>query len=170
MRITKVDIVTSAVNVSVEDKTKKLERVEVLSGKTYKIKSPIYEHAFYVTINDYQGRPFEMFINSKNMDNFQWVAALTRVASSVMRIEKDLTFLVRDLQSVLDPKGGYFKQGSWIPSLVYEIGSVLKLHMGEAKVPKAVHTGIPCPKCGELTLVASEGCNSCPSCLYSKCA
>ena len=116
-----------------------LERPEMLIGSTYKIKTPLSEHALYVTINDIilnQGtehelrRPFEMFINSKNMDHFQWIVALTRIISAVFRKGGDVTFLVEELQSVFDPKGGYFKKGGrFMPSLVAEIGDVIDSHL-----------------------------------------
>ncbi|MFT5393787.1 MAG: hypothetical protein ACI8PT_003991 [Gammaproteobacteria bacterium] len=117
----------------------KLERPEMLLGSTYKIKTPLSEHALYVTINDVilnsgteheQRRPFEIFINSKNMENFQWVVALTLIISAVFRKGGDVTFLVEELHSVFDPKGGYFKRGGkFTPSLVAEIGDAIEAHM-----------------------------------------
>jgi len=117
----------------------KLERPEMLVGSTYKVKTPLSEHALYITINDIilnqeteheQRRPFEIFINSKNMDNFQWVIALTRVISAVFRKGGDATFLVEELKAVFDPKGGYFKRGGkFMPSLVAEIGETIENHM-----------------------------------------
>ncbi len=117
----------------------KLERPERLLGATYKLKTPLSEHALYVTINDIvlnEGtehelrRPFEIFINSKNMDHFQWIVALTRIMSAVFRKGGDVTFLVEELRSVFDPKGGYFKKGGrFMPSLVGEIGDVLESHL-----------------------------------------
>jgi hypothetical protein len=116
-----------------------IKRDAVLEGKSYKIKPPTEEHALYVTINDIVlnagtehevRRPFEMFVNSKNMDHFQWIVALTRIVSAVFRKGGDCTFLVEELQSVFDPKGGYFKKGGrYMPSLVAEIGDVLRQHM-----------------------------------------
>ncbi|SDD99241.1 NrdJb [Aquimonas voraii] len=116
-----------------------IERPEVLVGSTYKIKSPLFEHALYVTINDIvlnQGtahesrRPFEIFINSKNMDHFQWVVAITRIMSAVFRKGGDVTFLVEELKAVFDPRGGYFKAGGvYMPSIVAEIGAVVEDHM-----------------------------------------
>jgi hypothetical protein len=116
----------------------KLERPEVLLGSTYKIKTPLTEHALYVTINDIvlnpgtpheKRRPFEIFINSKSMDHFQWVVALTRVISAVFRKGGDVTFLVEELRSVFDPRGGYFKKGRYTPSLVAELGDVIECHL-----------------------------------------
>ena len=116
----------------------KLERPDLLEGSTYKIKTPLTEHAMYVTINDIvlnpdtpheRRRPFEIFINSKNMDHFQWVIALTRVISAVFRKGGDSTFLVEELHAVFDPKGGYFKKGHYTPSLVAELGDVIERHM-----------------------------------------
>jgi hypothetical protein len=118
-----------------------LSRPDKLVGNTYKIKTPVTEHALYITINDVvmnegtpqeHRRPFEIFINSKNMDHFQWIVALTRVMSAVFRKGGDVTFLVEELHSVFDPSGGYFKKGGkYIPSLVAEIGEVLQQHLEE---------------------------------------
>ncbi len=117
----------------------KLERPPLLQGSTYKIKTPLSEHALYVTINDITlnpgtkhelRRPFEIFINSKNMDHFQWIVALTRIISAVFRKGGDVTFLVEELRSVFAPHGGYFKKGGkFMPSLVAEIGEVLENHL-----------------------------------------
>jgi hypothetical protein len=75
-------------------------------------------------------RPFEVFINSKNMDHFQWIVALTRIVSAVFRKGGDVTFLVEELRSVFDPSGGYFKKGGkFMPSLVAEIGDVIHSHL-----------------------------------------
>ena len=116
-----------------------LERPQSLVGATYKIKSPLFEHALYVTINDIvlnadtkyeQRRPFEIFINSKNMDHFQWIVALTRIMSAVFRKGGDVTFLVEEMKAVFDPRGGYFKAGGvYMPSIVAEIGAVIEQHM-----------------------------------------
>jgi hypothetical protein len=117
----------------------KLKRPEMLIGSTYKVKTPLSEHALYVTINDIilnagteneLRRPFEIFINSKNMDHFQWIVALTRIISAVFRKGGDVTFLVEELRSVFDPRGGYFKKGGkYMPSLVGEIGDAIECHM-----------------------------------------
>ncbi|MBK1887644.1 MULTISPECIES: NrdJb [Marinobacter] len=116
-----------------------IERPEFLVGTTYKIKPPVAEHAMYITINDiilnedtdHESRqPYEVFINSKSMEHFQWVIALTRVISAVFRKGGDLTFLVEELRSVYDPNGGYFKKGGvFMPSLVAEIGAVIEKHL-----------------------------------------
>ncbi len=116
-----------------------LARPEALQGTTYKIKTPLSEHALYVTINDItlnpgteheMRRPFEIFINSKNMEHFQWIIALTRILSAVFHKGGDVTFLVDELRSVFDPQGGYFKKGGrYTPSIVAEIGDVIEQHM-----------------------------------------
>lgn len=117
----------------------KVERPEVLLGSTYKIRTPLTEHALYLTINDIVlnpgtehelRRPFEIFINSKNMDHFQWIVALTRIISAVFRKGGDVTFLVEELHSVFDPRGGYFKKGGkFMPSLVAELGDAIETHL-----------------------------------------
>jgi hypothetical protein len=117
----------------------KVERPDTLIGATYKIKSPLFEHALYVTINDIVlnadtehelRRPFEIFINSKNMDHFQWIVALTRIMSAVFRKGGDVTFLVEELKAVFDPRGGYFKAGGvYMPSIVAELGAIIEQHL-----------------------------------------
>ncbi|MDZ7685687.1 MAG: NrdJb [Gammaproteobacteria bacterium] len=116
-----------------------IKRPDVLRGHTYKIKTPLSDHAMYITINNIvlnedteneQEYPFEIFINSKNMDQFQWILALTRLMSAVFRKGGDATFLVEELKQVFDPQGGYFKKGGrFMPSLIAEIGEVLEKHM-----------------------------------------
>ncbi|MBT5231589.1 MAG: NrdJb [Methylococcales bacterium] len=123
----------------VESMHENVTRPEMLFGSTYKIKTPQSEHALYVTVNDMilnmgteneERRPYEVFINSKNMDHFQWVVALTRVISAVFRKGGDVVFLVEELKGVFDPKGGYFKKGGvFMPSLVAEIGCAIESHL-----------------------------------------
>ena len=119
-----------------------VDRPPVLQGYTYKIaKTPASEHAMYVTVNDIVlnpgtehelRRPFEIFVNSKNMDHFQWIVALTRIMSAVFRKGGDVTFMVEELRSVFDPRGGYFKKGGrYMPSLVAELGDILEQHLKE---------------------------------------
>lgn len=169
-----------------------LKRPEALQGATYKIKTPLSEHALYVTINDIDNhgkrRPFEIFINSKNMENFAWIVALTRVISAVFRHASDATFLVEELRSVFDPRGGYFKPGGkYMPSLVAEIGECIERHMTsigilqppevseelQAKRLVAKEEGLlggsHCPKCSQLSVVRLDGCDTCLECGYSKC-
>ena len=117
----------------------KLERPEVLVGSTYKVKTPISDHAMYVTINDIvlnQGtehekrRPFEIFINSKNLDHYQWIVALTRIISAVFRKGGDVTFLVDELKAVFDPRGGYWQPGGkFMPSIIAELGYIVEKHL-----------------------------------------
>ncbi len=126
--------------IQLEDMHENVERPEMLVGATYKIKTPQSPHALYVTVNDMvlnhgteheTRQPFEIFINSKNLDHFQWVVALTRVMSAVFRKGGDVTFLVDEMKAVFDPQGGYFKPGGggFMPSIVAEIGFVLERHM-----------------------------------------
>lgn len=114
-------------------------RPERLHGSTYKVKTPQSEHALYITINDLilnegseheERRPYEVFINSKNMEHYQWVLALTRLISAVFRKGGEISFLAEELKAVFDPKGGYFKRGGvYMPSLVAEIGHVIETHL-----------------------------------------
>ncbi len=130
---------SSAKVIRMTEKVLRPEGMEALEGSTYKIKTPLDDHAMYVTINDItlnagtkheQRRPFEIFINSKNMDHFQWIVALTRLMSAVFRKGGDVTFLAEELQAVFDPKGGYFKPGGrFMPSIIAEIGDVIAHHM-----------------------------------------
>lgn len=167
-----------------------LQRTETLSGTTYKVKTPLSEHALYVTINDLDGRPFEIFINSKAMDHFQWTVALTRVISAVFRHGGEVNFLIEELKSVFDPRGGAFFKGKYVPSLVAAIGDILERHLvklglyvvdnslAEAAVAMveeklkgkadAIGAGL-CNKCNEVAVVLLDGCYTCTSCGDSKC-
>ena len=117
----------------------KLERPEMLIGSTYKVKTPVSDHAMYVTINDIvlnegteyeQRRPFEIFINSKNLDHYQWIVALTRIISAVFRKGGDVTFLVDELKAVFDPRGGYWQPGGkFMPSIIAELGHIVEKHL-----------------------------------------
>lgn len=132
---------------AIEMMTEHVSRPEELHGSTYKVKTPQSEHALYITINDIilnpgtdneQRRPFEVFINSKNMEQFQWVVALTRVISAVFRKGGDCTFLAEELKAVFDPQGGYFKRGGkFMPSLVAEIGEAIEDHLTKIGMMKA---------------------------------
>ena len=177
-----------------------LPRPEYLQGTTYKIKTPQSEHALYITINDMvlngdERHPYEMFINSKNMEHFQWVLALTRLVSAVWRKGGDSTFLVEELKNVFDPKGGYYKRGGvYMPSLVAEIGTVIEQHLvatGVIKVEVDEHqqafikakreevmgseaSGYPahatlCSKCNTKAVILMDNCQTCLSCSDSKC-
>src|SRR4249920_1668244 len=125
----------------------KVERPDTLIGATYKIKSPLFEHALYVTINDIvlnQGteyemrRPFEIFINSKNLDHYQWIVALTRIMSAVFRKGGDVTFLVDELKAVFDPRGGYWQPGGkFMPSIIAELGYIVEKHLVEIGLLKS---------------------------------
>jgi len=129
----------SATIIRMTERVLRPEGMEALEGSTYKIKTPLDDHAMYVTINDIilnlgteheQRRPFEIFINSKNMDHFQWIVALTRLMSAVFRKGGDVTFLAEELQAVFDPRGGYFKPGGkFMPSIIADIGAVIEHHL-----------------------------------------
>jgi ribonucleoside-diphosphate reductase alpha chain len=168
-----------------------LDRPQSLEGATYKLKWPDSEHAIYITINDIvQGghrRPFEVFINSKNMEHFAWTVALTRMISAVFRRGGDVSFVVEELKAVFDPRGGAWMQGRYIPSILAAIGGVIERHMiaigfiegeglGLKTDPKAqavavgeTPRGPACPSCGQFGMHMVEGCMTCPSCGYSKC-
>ena len=164
-----------------------LDRPQALEGQTYKLKWPMSEHAIYITINDIvQGgrrRPFEVFINSKNMEHFAWTVGLTRMISAVFRRGGDVSFVVEELKAVFDPRGGAWMQGSYVPSILAAIGGVIEDHLvsigfidaagkGLKFDPKAAEVGArpaACPSCGAYELVMIEGCMTCRSCGHSKC-
>ena len=184
--------------------TQPLSRPEELPGQTYKITWPDSDHAIYITINDIiqdgRRRPFEVFINSKNMEHYAWTVALTRMISAVFRRGGDVSFVVEELKAVFDPRGGQWFEGKYVPSLLAAIGGVIERHMidigflprpgqemGEANEPVAMEAGQggpqgggasrahrmgpnQCPKCGEAALIRQEGCDLCTACGYSKCA
>ncbi|MEP3844651.1 MAG: adenosylcobalamin-dependent ribonucleoside-diphosphate reductase [Paracoccaceae bacterium] len=168
-----------------------LDRPNALEGNTYKVKWPDSEHAIYITINDLvigrHRRPFEVFINSKNMEHFAWTVALTRMISAVFRRGGDVSFVVEELKAVFDPRGGAWMQGKYIPSILAAIGGVIEQHMiaigfiegeglGLKTDPKATRIdgldrpkGKSCSSCGGYEIRMIEGCMTCASCGFSKC-
>ena len=168
-----------------------LDRPTELDGATYKLKWPDSEHAIYITVNDVviagHRRPFEVFINSKNMEHFAWTVALTRMISAVFRRGGDVSFVVEELKAVFDPRGGAWMQGKYVPSILAAIGGVIEKHMvatgflagegmGLKSDPQAEVVAIgnkprgkACPSCGSYDLRMVEGCMTCGSCGYSKC-
>src|SRR5882757_7324778 len=170
-----------------------IQRPEVLIGSTYKIKTPVSDHAMYVTINDIvlnegteheQRRPFEVFINSKNLDHFQWIVALTRIISAVFRKGGDVTFLVEELKAVFDPRGGYWQPGGkFMPSIIAELDVHQRKLVQEKRAEFEARTKqtdafskshFPegaqlCAKCSTAAVVMMDGCNTCLNCGDSKC-
>ncbi len=159
-------------------------RPEALDGATYKLVWPESAHAVYVTLNDVEEdgvrRPFEIFINSKNMDHYAWTLGLTRMISAVFRRGGDVSFVSEELKAVFDPRGGAWLGGRYVPSLLAAIGGVIEKHQGLVNVtppetPGAAplssrpFAGAACPHCGAAGLVRKEGCDTCFSCGYSKC-
>lgn len=163
-----------------------LVRPQSIPGQTYKVRWPESDHAFYITVNDIldehgQRRPFEVFINSKNMENFAWTVGLTRMLSAVFRRGGEVAFVVDELKAVFDPRGGQWMDGKYVPSFLAVIGQVLEDHMIEIGFLKEedgyVRTDAPvakpgqfCPKCNQPTYINQEGCGNCTSCGYSKCS
>ncbi len=189
-----------AANPAAPDLTRPLDRPASLAGATYKLKFPGSEHAIYITINDVvqdgRLRPFEVFINSKNMEHFAWTVALTRMISAVFRRGGDVSFVVEELKAVFDPRGGAWIEGRYVPSILAAIGSVIERHMiatgflaGEGMAPKSdpeaarisrppaqgeavmsAPLGPLCPSCGQPGMHMAEGCMTCFNCGYSKCS
>jgi ribonucleoside-diphosphate reductase alpha chain len=178
---------------------KPLEREPALAGVTYKLKWPASDHAIYITINDIEHdgrrRPFEIFINTRNLEHYAWTVALTRMISAVFRRGGDVSFVVEELKAVFDPQGGQWMAGRYVPSLLAAIGGVIETHMirtgflqaplerqgpkdviGWETEPKAaVGQTAPlarprvCPRCSSQALVRQEGCWVCRDCGFSRC-
>jgi len=186
----------------------KMKRPELLVGSTYKIKPPVSDHALYITINDIvlnsgteneTRRPFEIFVNSKNMEFYAWVVALTCVISAVFRKGGDCTFLVEELKAVFDPKGGYYQRGTgvFMPSVVAEIGHTIETHLKTLDMLPNVmvddhqrafikqkqqefsqnetesdfpSTATQCKKCHQRAVILLDGCATCLNCGDSKCS
>jgi ribonucleoside-diphosphate reductase alpha chain len=165
-----------------------MDRPSALEGSTYKLKWPLSEHAIYITINDIildgSRKPFEVFINSKNMEHFSWTVALTRMISAVFRRGGDVSFVVEELKAVFDPRGGAWMEGHYIPSILAAIGGVIEQHLvnigfiaaaglGLKSDPHAELIGqVPkqaCPNCGSFDIRKIEGCETCSACGFSKC-
>jgi ribonucleoside-diphosphate reductase alpha chain len=186
--------------------TKPAEREPILAGYTYKLRWPGSDHAMYITINDIEGppgsggaarrRPFEIFINSKNLEHYAWTVALTRMISAIFRRGGDVTFVVEELKAVFDPQGGQWMAGRYVPSLLAAIGGVIETHMirtGFLATPRKpdeseARSEMPalavgersqgalaggrrsiCPRCSAQSLRRQEGCLVCDNCGYAKC-
>ena len=183
--------------------TRPLDRPEALPGRTYKIRWPESDHAIYITLNDIiqdgRRRPFEVFINSKNMEHYAWTVGLTRMISAVFRRGGDVSFVVDELKAVFDPRGGQWVDRKYVPSLLAAIGDVIERHMidiGFIPNPKEAREGQRelkvvggndvqpgesgagdgarammrgCPKCGQRALIRQENCDVCTNCDYNKC-
>ncbi|MDD3117258.1 MAG: adenosylcobalamin-dependent ribonucleoside-diphosphate reductase [Victivallaceae bacterium] len=161
------------------------KRPEELTGTTYKIKTAQSPDAFYITINDYvengHHRPYELFINTKNLQHFSWIVAMSRLISAVFRNNPEPAFLIDELKSIYDPNGGSFRNGKYVPSLAAEIGYVIEEHMVKIGLLKRETKSVDsrasvqdankmiCPECHERELVNQENCLKCLSCNYSKC-
>ena len=179
---------------SLESLSETTERPRALDGSTYKLKSPIYEAALYITINNITlnantphqvTRPFEIFINSKAMESFQWIVSLTRMISAVFRKGGDVTFIIEELKSVNDPRGGYWNKGKYITSIVAEIAETIEYHfiqlglltaledldVPDIVVKKSKSSKIMriCPSCQAPTLSKESSCDVCLSCGWSRC-
>jgi ribonucleoside-diphosphate reductase alpha chain len=163
-----------------------------LPGFTYKLKWPDSDHAIYVTLNDIikdeRRRPFEIFINSKNLEHYAWTVALTRMISAVFRRGGDVSFVVEELKAVFDPRGGQWMDGRYVPSLLAAIGGIIERHMidtgfitpaerfapedadDDAMQVEQMSRARYCPKCSQPSLIFQEGCHTCRSCGYSKCS
>ncbi|MEI6536010.1 MAG: adenosylcobalamin-dependent ribonucleoside-diphosphate reductase [Verrucomicrobiaceae bacterium] len=163
------------------------EREEVLPGMTYKLRWPESDHAIYITVNDVMEdglrRPFEIFINSKNMEHYAWTVALTRMISAVFRRGGDVSFVVDELKAVFDPRGGQWMGGRYVPSLLAAIGGIIERHMIDTGFLDPARAGmllngqaergrsrVSCPRCASGALTFQEGCATCLSCGYSKCS
>jgi len=171
--------------------TEPLERPDSLQGRTYKLVWPDSDHAIYITVNDIiesgRRRPFEVFINSKNMEHYAWTVALTRMISAVFRRGGDVAFVVEELKAVFDPRGGQWMDGKYVPSLLAAIGEVIERHMieigfmagaesaGGGKITDGLRRAVgmerlrQCPRCGAAGLTHQEGCDVCIACGYSRC-
>lgn len=170
----------------------KVERPTELYGTTYKIyPGADTEHAMYVTINNIilnKGtpnevvRPFEIFVNTKNVSNYAWIVALTRLMSAVFRKGGDITFMIEELESVFSPQGGYWKKGKYYNSIIHEIGEVIRQHLETIGILKTkivtvkrevteieMKNATICPKCNNRAVVKMEGCSTCMNCGDSKC-
>jgi ribonucleoside-diphosphate reductase alpha chain len=173
-----------------------LPRPKELEGTTYKIKTPLAPDALYLTINDIieeetgKRRPYELFINTKNLQHLSWIVAMTRLISAVFRKEPDPSFLVDELKSIYDPNGGYFSEGKYIPSLAADIGLVIEKHLTKIGMIRKKENAnelhpvsvtpekskktqdknlMICPQCNDKSLYFQENCLKCLSCGYSKC-
>lgn len=163
-------------------KGKTMIRPDCLKGETYRLKSHVYEHSFYVTINDYNNKPFEIFINTRNEDCAMWLSSLSLSWSAIFREMDDINFLLNGMVKVIDPKGSHSSHKRFHKSIVAEIGYILQCKKNGVKLSKSTPSEkqgeatkndqvLECPKCQQKTLVKRDGCSQCTDdgCCYSSC-
>ena len=188
-KIKKEENTTSNKNLS---KLEVMTRPEVVDAKVYKLKSAFVKNSVFVTLSytsdNGEIRPIEIFINSKDLSRSHEYVILTRLISAVFRRGADVMFILEELQGILDPEGGRFKEGNYYHSLYAEIAEVIQnffYDVGILKIPE--ENTIPndgmlekqdsshnenfkiCPTCNSKTLKVENGCDMCVQCGYSKC-
>lgn len=169
---------SSAPEVPIHNSVKQIKRPCSLYGPTYKIRTPVYDRPFYVTINYMNDKVWEIFINSENIGTFAWTSALTIAWSAVFQNVTDYQFLVDKMLTTIDPKGGHWAHEKFHPSVVAEIGYIIDSKIKGVELCKSdrnvqseeTPTGGKCPECKEMALVKKDGCDTCQKCGYSKCA
>jgi len=163
-------------------------RPTVLDGKTYKLKWPVDGVNWYITVTNDGSRVRELFIAGGDPEAREWVEALARTTTAVLRRDGDVRFLVDELERVTSAKGGAFVEKRFRPSIVAAIGGVLreeierlgdtqksrrindmKTRECEREMPKMTVFHPPaggevCRKCGSASWVREAGCQRCLSC------
>ena len=157
-----------------------------LAATRYVLRPPTADAAIYLIIVDHvvegKTRPVEIFIQSRDMESFQWITFVTRIVSALLRMREFPEFILEEFMAIHDPKGGYTVASQYMPSVVAHIGHVIKQHCvglglisagsgsavgGAGGAGSAV--GAACPSCKEYTFIMESGCQRCTSCGYSKC-
>ena len=175
-----------------------MTRPEVVDAKVYKLKSAFVNKSVFITLSymddGYKKRPIEIFINSKDLSRSHEYVMLTRLISAVFRRDADVMFILEELQGILDPEGGRFKEGNFYQSLYAEIAEVIERFFYDVGIlNKPVNSVIDndglanlgnnqsmdaansnnnfkiCPTCSNQTLKVENGCDVCVQCGYSKC-
>ena len=174
-----------------------MTRPDVVDAKVYKLKSAFVKKSVFITLSytedNNQKRPVEIFINSKDLSRSHEYVMLTRLISAVFRRDADVMFILEELQGILDPEGGRFKEGNYYQSLYAEIAEVIENFFydvgilkaptetvfhndGNLKMEQVAESLIDannnfkiCPACSNKTLKVENGCDVCIQCGYSKC-
>jgi ribonucleoside-diphosphate reductase alpha chain len=148
------------------------KRPDVTRGFTQKVQTGL--GAMYLTVNEVDGQPFEVFatIGKSGRSITAKAEAIGRLVSLALRSGVD----VRDIVSQIKGIGGehpVFQKKGLLLSIPDAIAWVLEKNYLK---DRPVHTGGNnilngdrlCPDCGEA-LVFQEGCHNCQSCGYTLC-
>ncbi|WP_425464855.1 adenosylcobalamin-dependent ribonucleoside-diphosphate reductase [Paenibacillus piri] len=169
-------------------------RPQILRGATYKFNTPF--GMAYITINDMNGSPSEVFLNvgKAGSDVFAMSEALGRVCSLFLRYGdhgNKVQLLTKHLKGI-GGSGAIGFGANRVESIADAVAKALEMHgdfsddaddyvtatqevvmetTAQYAVSRSSATSLDlCPSCGSASLINVEGCKTCTNCGYGKCS